>query len=167
MGEADLLKRVLSEVGFELDFWRVRIRPGSPFSLGFLPRTGREPLPVFGLPGNPGSAFVTFQVLVRPFVLALGGHSRVHRPTIRARAVDPLRSPARLTHFFRVRVSGDPASGAEVRLTGHQSSGLVRSVALADGLAVVPEGVEEVKPGDDVRVLLLGDGPGWQEDRGF
>lgn len=175
MGEADLLKRVLADRGYELDFWRVRIRPGSPFSLGFLPRPsardlGEEPdtrrLPVFGLPGNPGSAYVTFQLFVRPFLLALAGHPRTHRAVVPARTVETLESPARLTHFFRVGLQEEDREW-KARLTGPQGSGLVQSLARADGLAVVPEGVERVEAGDEVRVILLGDGPGWRDDPGY
>ncbi|NIP79179.1 MAG: molybdopterin molybdenumtransferase MoeA, partial [Gemmatimonadetes bacterium] len=66
--EADFVKRVLDDAGFELDFWRVKMRPGSPVSFGWLPR-GQRRQAVFGLPGNPSSAFVTFEVFVRPFLL--------------------------------------------------------------------------------------------------
>ncbi len=164
MGEADLLKRVLSDVGYEVDFWRVRIRPGSPFSLGFLPTEGDEgPMPVFGLPGNPASSFVTFQILVRPFLLALAGHRRVHRPVLRARAGEPFASKAHLTHFFRVKLEErDPLPVA--RLTGPQSSGLVQSLGIADALAVVPEGSEGAEQGEVFDVVLLGDGPGWSAE---
>ncbi|MFP3948809.1 MAG: gephyrin-like molybdotransferase Glp [Gemmatimonadota bacterium] len=186
MGEADLLKRVMFERGYQLDFWRVRIRPGSPFSLGFLPRESasetapsgradvrgrRAPglLPVFGLPGNPGSAYVTFQLFVRPFLLALAGHRRIHRPVVRARMAEALESPGHLTHFFRVRLSegagGD--DGWTAHLTGPQGSGLVQSLARADGLAVVPEDTVRVEEGEEVRVILLGEGPGWREDPGY
>ncbi|RMH14454.1 MAG: molybdopterin molybdenumtransferase MoeA, partial [Gemmatimonadetes bacterium] len=92
MGEGDLIKRVLDRHGFELDFWRVRMRPGSPVSFGLLARPEGPPLPVFGLPGNPASAFVTFQVFVRPFVLALAGHARVHRRVVRATAAEDIPS---------------------------------------------------------------------------
>jgi len=167
MGEADLLKRVLDDEGFRLDFWRVRIRPGSPFSLGFLPVAGEErPLPVFGLPGNPASAFVTFQVLVRPYLLALAGHRRVHRAVVTAEAGEALRSPARLTHFFRVTLD-EIGTGPVARLSGPQGSGLVVPTARARGLAVVDEGVEEIGAGDPVRVILLDEGPGAREDAGY
>lgn len=163
MGEADLLKRVLAEEGFALDFWRIRIRPGTPFSLGFLPRPGDEgPLPVFGLPGNPASAFVTFEVLVRPFLLRLAGHRRIHRPVVRARAGEHFSSAPRITHFFRVElVENDPLPVAH--LTGSQSSGLVQSLGRADALAVVREGTEAISQGEIVDVLLLGEGPGWSQ----
>ena len=140
----------------DLEFWRVKMRPGTPFSFGKIKAPGREALPVFGLPGNPASSFVTFQVFGRPFLMALAGHTRVHRPVVMGVAGEPLRSPQHLTHFFRVVFEGDPARPT-VRLTGPQTSGLVRGQGLAQGLAVVPEGVEELPEGESVRVILLDD----------
>ena len=148
MGEKDLLKRVLLRLGFRLDFWRARVRPGSPLSFGHLLREG-IPLPVFGLPGNPASAFVTFHVFVAPYLRARLGSSRPRGTIVEARTDTTLTSPPGLTHFFRVRLS-DRAS-----LTGPQGSGLVRSLRDADGLAIVPEGVGRVEEGDPVSVLLL------------
>lgn len=160
MGEADLFKRVLEELGLRVLFWRVRIRPGSPFSQAELPEAGPSgaPLPVLGLPGNPASAFVTFQILARPLVLALAGHRRVHRRVVRAVAGERLASTARLTHFHRVTLEGEQR-GLLARLTGPQGSGLVKGLGTADGLAVVPEGREAVEAGEDVEVILLDDGP--------
>lgn len=166
MGEADLFKRALAEMGLRVHFWRVKIRPGSPFSFGELPRSGEVPLPVLGLPGNPTSAFVTFQVFARPFLLKLAGHSNVHRRVVRAVAGERFPSTPRLTHFHRVVLqpatgptSVSPGSAPVARLTGPQGSGLVRSLGVAHGLAVVPEGVAEAAPGDPVDVLLLDDAP--------
>jgi molybdopterin molybdotransferase len=156
LGEKDLIKRVLLDAGMDLEFWRVKMRPGTPFSFGKIKAPGREALPVFGLPGNPASSFVTFQVFGRPFLMALAGHTRVHRPVVMGVAGEPLRSPRHLTHFFRVVFEGDPARPT-VRLTGPQTSGLVRGQGLAQGLAVVPEGVEELPEGESVRVILLDD----------
>lgn len=159
MGEGDLFKRVLDDVGFRLDFWRVRIRPGTPASFGHLPRQGGPDQAVFGLPGNPASTFVTFEVLVRPFLLALAGHARVHRTVISARAADDLRTPEGLTGFLRVTLIHE-AEVTEASLTGPQGSGLVSSLGTADGLAVVPEGVQAVTEGSPVDVILLDDTPG-------
>lgn len=157
MGKYDLFKRVLDDLGFRLDFWRVKMRPGTPFSFGILPGSDGDPdLPVFGLPGNPASSFVTFQILCRPFLLALAGHHRVHRPVLMAEAAEPMASPRRLTHFFRVTLSGDPAS-PRASLTGSQTSGLVRGQGLAQGLGVVPEGVAVIQEGEKIRVILLDD----------
>ena len=156
MGERDLLKHVMGELGFEQSFWRVKIRPGSPFSFGHLPR-GEHQLPVFGLPGNPASAFVTFHLFVAPFLQrTLGGRPPATAPVVTARALESFRSPARLTHFFRVALS---QSGAAPELccrpTGPQGSGLVSPLQEAGGLAMVPEGVENVDEGALLSVLLL------------
>ncbi|MCJ7628317.1 MAG: molybdopterin molybdotransferase MoeA, partial [Longimicrobiales bacterium] len=157
MGEYDLFKRVMEDQGLELDFWRVKMRPGTPFSFGTLPREeGMAPMGVFGLPGNPASSFVTFQIFCRPYLLRLAGHHRVFRPVLMARAGEILRSPGHLTHFFRVTLKGDPAFPVATP-TGSQTSGLVRSQGLAHGLAVLPEGQPEVREGETLRVILLDD----------
>jgi molybdopterin molybdotransferase len=158
MGTADRVKSVLAERGFELDFWRVRMRPGSPFSFGHLPR-GRGPgtsaLPVFGLPGNPASAFVTFLVLVRPFLMALAGRPDRHLPVSTARTVQELPAHPERTQFVRVLLEDDGEGGWVTRPTGPQGSGLVQSVAAAEGLAVVPAGPVGLPEGASLRVLRL------------
>ncbi len=156
LGEKDLFKRVLEEAGLELVFWRVKMRPGTPFSFGFLRGEEGPPLPLFGLPGNPASSFVTFQVFCRPFLMRMAGHGRVHRPTVVGFADEPLSTALHLTHFFRVLLKGDPAR-PRVALTGPQTSGLVRPQGLAQGLAVVPEGIGRIEAGEEVRVILLDD----------
>jgi molybdopterin molybdotransferase len=154
MGGTDLFRDVLGELGVAFDFWRVRIRPGSPFSAAVLPRPGRPPLPVLGLPGNPASAFVTFHLFVRPALLTLAGHGAVDLPAVGARAGAVLAGGGELTHFVRVRLTQDGA-GLVAEPTGPQGSGLVRGLASADGLAVVPRGTSEIAPGATVEVLLL------------
>lgn len=157
MGEADFVKRVLDDAGFELDFWRVKMRPGSPISFGWLPTDGGRQA-VFGLPGNPSSAFVTFEVFVRPFLLRLAGHRRVARRRMTCRAGGRIETRAELTYFQRVSLRRDgPDTVAE--LTGHQGSGLVSGLARADGLAVIPPGTDAVEPGEGVDVMLLDTGP--------
>ena len=156
MGEGDLFKTVLEDLGLQLDFWRVKIRPGSPMSFGHLPLEGGGSQTVFGLPGNPASAFVTFELFVRPFLLALAGHIRLHRPIVTALAAVDLTTAEDITGFLRVRLS---RSGAELEasLTGPQGSGLVGSLGAADGLAVIPEGVRAIPRGAPVEVMLLDD----------
>ena len=167
MGTADRVKSVLSERGFELDFWRVKMRPGSPFSFGLLPRTeGVRPLPVCGLPGNPASAFVTFLVLVRPYLLALAGREDRHLPTDTARAGQDLPAHPERTQFVRVRLRRDPDGGWVTDPTGPQGSGLVQSVAAAEALAVVPAGPEGLPTGSPVRILRL-DGGMDQQEQGY
>ena len=166
MGEADLFKRVLDDLGLELEFWRVTLRPGSPMSFGFLPRENGPPLPVFGLPGNPASAFVTFELFVRPHLLRSGGHRKVHRRVVRARAQGPFPATGRLTHFHRILL-GEDGAGFTARLTGPQGSGLVQSLGLAQGLAVIPRGADQVADGEEIEVILLEDGLGASEHPGF
>jgi molybdopterin molybdotransferase len=153
MGEADLVKRVLDGMGYRPDFWRVRMRPGSPFGFGWLPR-GSALQPTFTLPGNPTSAFVTFEVFVRPFLRRLAGHEETARRRVICRAGEPIRAPARLTYFLRVEIAG---SGRDLtaRLTGPQGSGLVSGLARAGGLAVIDEASPGVAEGDDVVVMLI------------
>jgi molybdopterin molybdotransferase len=160
MGEADLVKRVLEKVGFDLDFWRVRMRPGSPFSFGHLPGETLTQ-PVFGLPGNPASAFVTFEVLVRPFLLKIAGHRNVQRMLLRCRAGSGLHGADGLTVFTRVLVSRDGDDLVAIP-TGAQSSGLVRGLAATRGLAVVRGDAPGISRGAPVDVLLLEDVPGSQ-----
>jgi molybdopterin molybdotransferase len=153
MGERDLLKRVLATLGLDLAFWRARIRPGSPVSFGHLTSGGRR-IPLFGLPGNPASAFVTFAVLVAPFLARRMGSPSPLPGRIRAITLDALDSPARLTHFFRVALSWHDGD-VRCALTGPQSSGLVRPLLGAGGLAVVEEGVSRVEAGERIEVILL------------
>lgn len=157
MGEADLVKRVLDEEGFEQDFWRVRMRPGSPISFGWLPRGNRKQA-VFSLPGNPSSAFVTFEVFVRPYLLRLGGHTAVHRRVVPCVARERFDTPAELTYFQRVSLRSEEGR-LTAGLTGPQLSGLVRGLASADGLAIVPPERRSIEPGDSVDVMLLDPGP--------
>jgi molybdopterin molybdotransferase len=155
MGEADLVKRVLDDLEYRAGFWRVRMRPGSPVGFGWLPR-GARLQPVLSLPGNPTSAFVTFEVLGRPLVRRLGGHERTSRRRVMARAAEPIHAPAHLTYFLRVALD-EAEHGLCARLTGPQGSGLVSGLARAGGLAVIDEDVPGVDEGDDVPVLLLGE----------
>lgn len=156
MGEEDLLKRVLDEMDHEPDFWRARIRPGSPLSLGRLQGT-----PVVGLPGNPVSALTTFLVLVRPAIRKMGGHGELFLPEIRARAAEGLSGREDLTLFLRVRLSPRRGGGWDTFLTGAQGSGVTASIARARGLAVIPEGVHRIEAGQEVRVVLL-PSHGWE-----
>jgi len=131
------------------------MRPGSPFSFGWLP-TAAGSQPVFGLPGNPTSAFVTFEIFVRPFLLRMAGHERIHRRGLRCVAGEDLPGTKR-TLFVRVRLDGS-GDGLRAWLTGPQGSGLVRSLSAADGLAIIPAGTS-VAAGEPVTVLALDPGP--------
>ena len=145
VGDRDLVKRVLDDLGFELDFWRVRMRPGSPVAFGML-----QELPVFSLPGNPASAFVTFEVLVRPFLRARAAR-RPGTEAIQAVAGEHFAGPEGVTSFLRVKLDRSRKPPV-ARLSGRQGSGLVRSLGLADGLGIIPEGISQITEGDAVEV---------------
>jgi molybdopterin molybdotransferase len=149
-GTRDLLAGVIGELG-EVHAVKVAMRPGMPQIRGRIGST-----PVIGLPGNPVSSFVSFEVFVRPAIRALQGRRDVHRPTVVARAIEPLHAPAHKRGYLRVRLARDGASWT-ARPTGAQGSHIISSIAQADGLAVVPDAVTEVRVGDEVRVMLLVD----------
>jgi molybdopterin molybdotransferase len=149
VGEHDLVKDVLEAMGAKTDFWRVRMRPGSPFSFSVV-----NDVPVFGLPGNPVSAVVTFEVLVKPVLRAMQGRRDVYNETVQARLRAPVESKMGLTQFMRVRLSQE-GNVLMAELTGPQGSGILSSVAHADGLMIVPEEVDELFAGDVVNVIRL------------
>jgi molybdopterin molybdotransferase len=149
-GTRDLLADVIGDLG-EVHAVKVAMRPGMPQIRGRIGST-----PVIGLPGNPVSSYVSFEVFVRPAIRALQGRRDVHRPTVVARVVEPLHSPPHKRGYLRVRLARDGASWT-ARPTGAQGSHIITSIAQADGLAVIPEAVTEVRVGDEVRVMLLVD----------
>ena len=149
-GTRDLLADVIGDLG-EVHAVKVAMRPGMPQIRGRIGST-----PVIGLPGNPVSSFVSFEVFVRPAIRALQGRRDVHRPTVVARVAEVLHAPAHKRGYLRVRLARDGAAWT-VRPTGAQGSHIITSIAQADGLAIVPEAVTEVRVGDEVRVMLLVD----------
>lgn len=153
VGEFDLVKDVLDAMGYEPDFWRVRMRPGSPFSFG---RLGG--LPVFGVAGNPVSVLVTFEVLIRPALRRLLGRESLYGPTLRVTCGERIPGARGMTHFTRVRLSPLRDGGWEARLTGPQGSGILSSVGAANALLVVPEGVPAIEPGGAATALPLLEG---------
>lgn len=167
VGEHDLVKEGLEQAGMRTEFWRVRMRPGSPLSFGVIPRAGQLPLPVLGLPGNPVSAVVTFEVLGKPALRRMTGRKEVYGPTRRVRIAEPVRSNTGLTRFLRVHLDRDAKDQWSARLTGEQGSGMLTSVARADALLVVPEDVASFDPGDEATVLLLDPGDAAQSAMGY
>ncbi len=154
VGDHDHVRRALDELGYHQSFWRVRIRPGSPMTFGTL--DGR---PFWGLPGNPVSAMVTFEMFLRPAVRKMAGHTRVRRTRVTVRSASDISSPEDLAHFYRVRLSRGPTGEIEAALTGPQGSGILTSMVEADGLAVLPVGVTRIGVGEPVEVVLLRDIP--------
>ncbi|MDP1861269.1 MAG: molybdopterin molybdotransferase MoeA [Gemmatimonadaceae bacterium] len=152
VGEFDYTREVLASLGATLDFWKVRMRPGAPIGFGDLHGT-----PWIGLPGNPVSAMVTFELFVRPVIRRMLGHSRLHRRPVTVVLDEPVSIGARLTHFFRgvVRVRDDGSLGA--RLTGPQGSGILTSMSRANALLIVPDHRPRCEAGERVHALLLSD----------
>jgi molybdopterin molybdotransferase len=147
VGEHDRIKDALDELGYELDFWRVRMRPGSPASLGRIPRDGAPPLPVWGLAGNPVSALITFMVLVRPPLRRMLGRRHIHELMIQVEAAERIRTKPDKIHFQRVILEpGDPLPMA--RSAGPQGSGILTSMTRASALLVVAEGRSGLEAGE-------------------
>jgi molybdopterin molybdotransferase len=156
MGDFDLVKQILGERA-EMNWMQIAIRPAKPFAFGLLPGPVPErPVPVFGLPGNPVSSLVSFELLARPALRLMMAHSEINRPEIVAVADhDFSRRPDGKIHFTRVvaRFAGDGRLHAES--TGAQGSHQLASTAAANGLAVIPDGVG-IEAGQPVTVILFG-----------
>jgi molybdenum cofactor synthesis domain-containing protein len=135
MGDFDYVKAVLTRIG-EFSWMQVAIKPAKPLVFGLL-----DDVPVFGLPGNPVSSMVSFELFARPGLRRMMGRLDAERPRIRAVLDEPIkRSPDGKTHFSRVFLSDDEAGGKRARLSGGQGSHQLTAMATANGLAVVPNG---------------------------
>ena len=153
VGEHDFVREVLAELGCDMKLWRLRMRPGAPLGFGLLERT-----PWIGLPGNPVSTMVTFELFVRPAIRRLLGHRLPFRRTVPVCLGERVTLGPRLRHFLRAVVRAEGGGGALVaRLTGPQGSGILTSMARANALLIVPEDRAEVSAGDTLSALLLDD----------
>ncbi len=154
VGDFDYVKVVLDRIG-RMDWWQVAIRPAKPFAFGV---AGPGPSPVFGLPGNPVSSMVSFEMFVRPALRRMMGHpdDRLLRPVVQAVADEPLaRRPDGKLHLDRVVATHGTDGRFHVRRSGGQGSHMLRAMALANALAMVPDG-DGVAVGGSVSVMLLG-----------
>jgi molybdopterin molybdotransferase len=149
VGDHDHVKPVVDAMG-AMDFWSIAIRPGRPLAFGEL-RTKRGAVPIFGLPGNPVSALLTFELFVRPGLLKMAGHTKLQRPRAKARLLDRVEKPSGLRMFARGIYEREDGT---VRSTGPQGSGILRSMSLANCLIDVPEAPTSAEPGDTVTVIL-------------
>lgn len=148
MGEYDLVKRVLAELG-DVEFWKVAMQPAKPFAFGFLGDT-----PLFGLPGNPVSVTVAFEQFVRPALLHRMGARRLFRMRIPGVLAEPVSTNVEKTVFLRVRVERQ-GSAWSARLSGGQDSNVLSALAGAEALAVVPAGVGDLDRGADVELEMM------------
>lgn len=144
VGEEDHIKPAVQALG-ELHLWQIAMKPGKPFAYG---KVGRAHF--IGLPGNPVSSYVTFLLLVRPFLLRMQGATDVDMPSIRLPAHFDWAKPDKRREFLRARVN----SQGGVELFPNQSSGVLTSVAWADGLVDIPAG-QPVARGEPVRFTFL------------
>ncbi len=179
VGEHDFLRSVLESMGMALGFWRLKMRPGAPVGFGMLAqREGRREkgevttlpddpasrfslptsrLPWIGLPGNPVSTMVTFELFVRPAIRKMSGHALPFRRTVPVRLTEPVKVGATLQHFLRAVVTPTTDGGLQARLTGPQGSGILTSMILANALLIIPEGQPETPAGAMVSALVLDD----------
>jgi molybdopterin molybdotransferase len=160
VGEHDYLRSVLDDLGAEQRFWKLRMRPGAPVGFGVL-----RGVPWIGLPGNPVSTMVTFELFVRPAIRKMAGHRLPFRRSVPVRLAEPVSLKPRLQHFLRAVVTEGP-DGPEARLTGPQGSGILTSMVLANALLIIPEGQFETPADATVQALRLDD-PIHQADPGF
>jgi molybdopterin molybdotransferase len=149
VGDHDHVKPVVDAMG-AMDFWSIAIRPGRPLAFGEL-RTKRGAVPIFGLPGNPVSALLTFELFVRPALLKMAGHTKLQRPRATARLEGRIDKPAGLRMFARGIYESEAGT---VRSTGPQGSGILRSMSLANCLIDLPEASASAEAGETVTVIL-------------
>jgi molybdopterin molybdotransferase len=151
VGEHDYVRSVLEEMGVTHRFWKLRMRPGAPVGFGLL-----GDVPWIGLPGNPVSTMVTFELFVRPAIRAMAGHPLPFRRSVRVRAAAPISLKPKLQHFLRAVVT-PVADGLDARLTGPQGSGILTSMVKANALLIVPEGQHETPVGAGLDAIVLDD----------
>ena len=156
VGVHDYVRPTIEKLGVQMKFWRVAIRPGHPLAFGSTGKTA-----VFGLPGNPVSSMVCFEEFVIPALRRMMGNQRLYRRTVTARLAHPLKFQPGRTEFIRVLLTHTDA-GYIANTTGIQSSGVLLSMAKADGLMVVPADCTGLAEGAQVTVQLL-DGTVFQD----
>jgi molybdopterin molybdotransferase len=163
VGPYDVVRLAFDNVG-HMNLWRVAVQPGKPFAFGRADVPGRaDPVLLFGLPGNPVSAFVTFELFVRPVLRRLAGQQRLHRPADRAVLEEPVSKSLGRRGYQRVTALRDgdglpvrdEHGRVRVRLAGGQGSHVLSALAAADALAVIPEPVETAHAGSEVELRWL------------
>jgi molybdopterin molybdotransferase len=148
-GDRDLVRDVLGELGVRQLFWRVDMKPGGPTAFGLY-----EGKPVFSLPGNPVSTMITFEELVRPALLKMTGHRRVLKPLVKAILQSEFRKKPGKLHFLRVRLAC--ADGRYLAYSsGDQNTGILKTMLLADAIALLPADRNSFSPGEEVDVHII------------
>ena len=148
VGDFDLVKNIMSEQG-QINFWRINMRPGKPVAFGHI-----SGVPLLGLPGNPVSAAVTFELFGRPVIRMMLGHTRLVRPQVDVIVEDGISERAMRRHYVRARVEWRDGRFV-ARTTGNQGSNIMTSLLNVNALVIVPEGGVEVHPGDSAKAMML------------
>lgn len=151
VGDYDIVKDVLGAEG-EMHFWQVKMKPGKPLAFGVL--RGKKPVPILGLPGNPVSSIISFEVFARPAILTMLGKTKFTRPSVRAVLENEATNNADRRNFIRVWV--EQRDGKLIaRTTGEQGSGILTSIAKANGLLTMPEDLTLIRAGTEVEIQML------------
>jgi molybdopterin molybdotransferase len=151
VGDFDFVKDVMGEIGNAMHFWQVAMRPGKPLAFGAI-----DSVPLFGLPGNPVSAMVSFEQFVRPSLLKMQGHKKIFRQTIKAVCAQEIQKSAGFRHFIRAVVKKEKDQYI-ASVTGDQGSGILKSMVIANALIVMGENEIRIKKGEQVTIQLLDD----------
>jgi len=146
VGDYDIVKDVLTKLG-EINFWRVAMKPGKPQAFGVV-----DGKPIFGLPGNPVSSLVVFDLFVRPALLKMSGHTDIFRPTFTAIMENSITNDSGRVHYARAIIE-QRNSEYYAKTTGPQGSGILLSLVLATGLIIIPVDAT-LEPGDEVGAML-------------
>jgi molybdopterin molybdotransferase len=149
VGDYDFVKDVLGELGTQMKFWRVAMKPGKPLAFGMMGK-----ISVFGLPGNPVSSMVTFEQFVRPALLKMAGAREIFRFHLPAIFREDFQKKKGLRYFLRVVLENKNGT-LYASLTGPQGSGILKSMVLANGIMELPEELENLRPGDTAQVTYL------------
>jgi molybdopterin molybdotransferase len=153
VGKYDLILKVLESIGVEIQFWKIRIKPGMPMAFG-VHRDGQRRVPIFALPGNPVSAVVTFLEFVRPAIQAMRGQQPETPVVLYAKTESEIPKNDSKRHFLR-GVMRNQKGELFVRTTGNQSSGVLTSLTEANCLIVLPEDAGTVMKGSTVEIRIL------------
>jgi molybdopterin molybdotransferase len=153
MGEADHTKAMMKQLG-DVAFWRIAMRPGRPMAVGRITENGKSAV-LFGLPGNPVAVMVTYLAFVRPALQRMMGCQACEPVLLKAHSAEALRKKPGRTEYQRGIVSRGADGSLQVRTTGNQGSGVLRSMAEANGLIVLHHGQGNVTVGDEVDVMMF------------
>jgi molybdopterin molybdotransferase len=153
-GDFDVVKDVLAREG-EIDFWTVRMRPGKPLAFGAFSTPSGRKVPHLGLPGNPVSSMVSFELFGRPAIFTMLGRRDWERPVIKAITRDEVRNADGRRFYARCIVTRGEDGRYYADLTGPQGSGILTSMSAANALTIIPEDRESAQPGDEIDVMML------------